>query len=118
MYWRTRLLSKDNSGRTDITYLLHSAVSYDMMLLKSILNSHMQIHKQSNTDLTSFDPLTACDIVNPNFQTQFFIYLAYKCASEEFYASGSCWMFSETIQCLINSARIPLYIIRQIASHF
>ena len=46
MYWRTRLFSIDERWRKDVTYLLHAAVSYDLMLLNSELSTHMNMHKK------------------------------------------------------------------------
>lgn len=48
MYFRVRLYHKDAVFRKDMTYLLHSAVSYDMSLLKSEISIHMKMKKTVN----------------------------------------------------------------------
>jgi len=60
MYFKHRLYNKRGNFRKDITYLLHSAVAFDVALLKSEINVKMRIRKNNrNSEL-----VTAGDIRN------------------------------------------------------
>lgn len=60
MYFKYRLYNKNGNFRKDLTYLLHSAVSYDLACLKSEININMRIKKGQNNAVS----VNACDIKN------------------------------------------------------
>jgi hypothetical protein len=45
MYFRHLLYNKSGRFRKDMLYVLHAAVSMDMMMLKTIINIFMNIHR-------------------------------------------------------------------------
>ena len=61
MYFRQRLYNRHSLFRKNMTYLLHAAASYDLMLMKQEINIHMKMTKMSNNK-SSTKPMTAGDI--------------------------------------------------------
>ena len=49
MYFRLRLYDKAALFRKDLAYLLHSAISYDIALMKSEVNIHVKMRKSVKT---------------------------------------------------------------------
>ena len=68
MYFKGRLYHKDSQFRKNITYLLHTAVSYDVSCLKTAVNVRMII-AQSNQN--GHLPVTSGNLCN--------IHSAFKC---------------------------------------
>lgn len=65
MYFKYRLYNKAAVWRKDIMYLLHAAVSYDVMLLKQEINIYMKMRKTvGSIHGQASEPLTVSDIRN------------------------------------------------------
>ena len=60
MYFKHRLYNQKGIFRKDLTYLLHSAVAFDLSLLKSEINIQMRMRKGRNND----ELISARDVKN------------------------------------------------------
>ncbi len=66
MYWKIRLMNKEDTWRTDMTYVLHARISHDIMQAKSDLNIHLRMEKP-NSDRQK---VTAKNVFEPSMQSE------------------------------------------------
>ena len=67
MYFKSRLYHYSANWRKDISYLLHTAVSYDLMLLKKEIGIYMKMTKSVTNNLQQ--PVTASDVIQTQQST-------------------------------------------------